>query len=66
MNEPQLMNLAMLARRLRRFGLPTAWLKAEAEAGRLPCLRAGQRMLFDSEAVEAALLNRAGKVVRGD
>ncbi len=43
----------------RRFGLPAAWFKAEAEAGRLPCLRVGSRFIFNIKAVEAALAERA-------
>lgn len=59
MDEKQLCTLHGLADRFRRFGLSKAWLKAEAEAGRIPSLRAGRRLLFDPEAVEAALLERA-------
>ena len=43
----------------RRFGVPLAWLKAEAQAGRIPSLRAGRRLLFNLEAVEQVLLERA-------
>ena len=39
-------------------GLPAAWLKAEADAGRIPCLRAGRRLMFDAEAVKKALADR--------
>ena len=42
-----------------RLGVPAAWLRAEANAGRVPCLRAGRRLLLNPEAVEAALLARA-------
>lgn len=61
--------LPMLAKRFRRFGLSIAWLKAEADAGRIPCMRAGRRVLFDAEAVEQSLLRRAAqaeKVTSGD
>lgn len=51
--------LLTLPRAARRFGLTTAWLRAEAEAGRLPCLRAGRRQLFDADALERTLLARA-------
>jgi len=51
-----LCNLFELARRLR---LPVAWLKAEADAHRIPCLRAGRRRVFNLEAVERALAERA-------
>jgi hypothetical protein len=49
----------MLAERFKPFGLTQSWLKAEAEAGRIPYFRAGRRMLFDPEAVEQVLLKRA-------
>lgn len=42
-----------------RLGLPAAWFKAEAEAGRIPSLHAGRRLVFNPEAVERALLERA-------
>jgi len=41
--------------------VPVAWLKAEAEAGRIPCLRAGKVFLFDSDVVQQVLLERAAK-----
>ncbi len=50
----------------RRFGVPLAWLKAEALAGRIPCLRVGRRLLFNVEAVERVLLERAGAPVEGE
>lgn len=59
----ELVNLRELARRLRRFGITQAWLKSEAEAGRLPCMRAGRRLLFNSDAVHAELLRLAAKGV---
>ena len=42
-----------------RLGVPAKWLRAEAAAGRVPCLRAGRRLLMNPQAVEAALLARA-------
>lgn len=42
-----------------RLGVPAAWLKAEAHAGRVPHLKAGRRILFSTEAAERALLARA-------
>lgn len=38
-----------------RIGLPPDWLKREAEAGRIPCLRVGRRLLFNLAAVKQAL-----------
>lgn len=61
MSETRLHTLRMLARRFKRYGLSAAWLRAEAEAGRIPCLRAGRRMLFDADAVEAVLIQRAAQ-----
>jgi excisionase family DNA binding protein len=40
-------------------GLPRAWLRAEADAGRLPCVRAGRRRMFDLDAVVRELNSRA-------
>jgi hypothetical protein len=48
--------LGMTARLLR---VPAAWLRAEAEAGRIPHLKAGRVFLFDPETVERVLLERA-------
>ena len=44
-----------------RTGLPIAWLKREAEAGRLPCIHAGQRIRFDFALVLIALSERQPK-----
>ena len=48
-----------------RLKLPASWLKSEAEAGRIPSLRAGRRLLFNPEAVERALLKRAAEERQG-
>jgi hypothetical protein len=57
--ENRLFTLRDLARRFKRFGLSLAWLRAEAEAGRIPCFKAGRKLVFDPEAVEQSLLARA-------
>ena len=41
------------------LGVPSAWLKREVQAGRLPHLRAGRRVLVNVEAVRRALLERS-------
>lgn len=41
--------------------LPAAWLRREADAGRLPCIRAGRRRMFDLAAVLKALAQRQTK-----
>lgn len=40
-------------------GVPVTWLKAEAKAGRVPCLKVGLRYLFDLTALREALRRRA-------
>jgi len=48
-----------------RIGVPAAWLKREAAAGRVPSLRVGRRLLMNREAVERVLLQRAEDEVIG-
>lgn len=43
----------------RRLGVPASWLRREADAGRIPCVRAGAQRLFAAELVERLLLERA-------
>jgi hypothetical protein len=40
------------------LGVPAAWLKAEAQAARVPHLKVGRRILFNVARVERALLDR--------
>jgi hypothetical protein len=54
----QLVPLSTAARWLQ---VPSKWLREEAEAGRVPCLRAGKVLLCDLAVVEAILLKRAGQ-----
>jgi hypothetical protein len=42
-------------------GLPAAWLRREADMGRLPCIRAGRLRMFDLAAVLNALAERHTK-----
>jgi hypothetical protein len=42
-----------------RLGVPAAWLRAEAEAARVPVLRAGKRLLVDVAEVQKVLIARA-------
>lgn len=55
--------LLSLPRAARRLGVSARWLKVEAAEGRVPCLRADSRYLFDIDAVVQALRPRA---VRGE
>ena len=41
------------------LGVPRSWLKAEADANRIPCLRVNRRRLFNLAAVRGALDERA-------
>lgn len=54
--ETKLLPLNAMARRLR---VTVRWLRAEAESGRVPALKAGERYLFDQVAVEDVLVARA-------
>ena len=54
--QPKLLQVGPTAR---RFRVPVRWLRAEAEAGRIPCVKAERVLLFDPEAVERILLERA-------
>lgn len=57
-NEPKLLPTGPMARRLR---VPAKWLKAEADAGRVPHVKADTAYLFAPEAVERSLLERASR-----
>lgn len=50
-----------LRRMARAIGVTSKWLKEEAVAGRVPCLKAGTRLLFSRNATMAALVKRADK-----
>lgn len=54
-----------LRRTAARLGVPAAWLRAEVEAGRVPHLRVGRRVMLNPQAVERVLLARqaGGKAV---
>jgi hypothetical protein len=54
-------DLLTLPRAARACGVPAKWLKAEAEAGRVPCLKAEQRYLFNAIALQEALAVAAAK-----
>lgn len=63
MNEiPKLVTLGHMAR---KAGVTTKWLRSEAEAGRLPYLKAGDRLLFSPDAVIDTLSRRAEEYHQG-
>lgn len=43
-------------------GLSASWLRAEARANRIPYIQMGRRWMFNIDAVEQSLLERAGTV----
>jgi hypothetical protein len=45
----------------KRVGVDPGWLQHEAEQGRIPHVRAGDRFLFDPTAVQRVLAERAGR-----
>jgi hypothetical protein len=53
---PAILSLSRMARRL---GVPQRWLRDEADAGRVPSIRAGTRYLFAPAAVGRVLAERA-------
>ena len=57
-NDTNLLPLRAMARAAR---VPATWLRAEAEADRIPHLKAGARMLFHAPTVERILLERASR-----
>jgi hypothetical protein len=56
---PPLLNLAEMSRAI---GVTAAWLRSEAEGGRVPCLAAGKTFLFCPPAVERVLAERAARL----
>jgi hypothetical protein len=61
--QSRLLPAGPMARHLR---VPVRWLKAEAEAGRIPHVRAERVYLFDPESVELVLVERARNSQQGD
>ncbi len=58
--ETTFIRLEQLARETQ---IPAAWLKREADKGRIPCIRAGRRRMFNLLAVLKVLTDRQSKVV---
>jgi hypothetical protein len=52
--------LLPLRRMAARLGVPSKWLREQAQAGRVPGLKAGDRWLFDPEVCAAAVRSMAG------
>lgn len=48
-----------VSRMAHALGVSERWLRDEAEAGRVPHIRVGRRLMFNEQLVEQALLERA-------
>jgi len=57
-NNVKLLPLFAMARRLH---VSNKWLRAEAEAGRIPHLKADNQILFNPDVVEQLLIKRASE-----
>lgn len=57
--------LLSLTRMARRVGVTQQWLRDQADAGKLPCLKAGNRYLFSPTAVQDALAVKAARTQQG-
>ena len=65
MNEQEQSELLTLPRLARRLGVTQQWLRAQADAGKIPCLKAGNRYLFNPVAVQKALAAKAAQTAQG-
>ena len=57
--------LLPLRRMATRLGVPSRWLREQAEIGKVPGLRAGDRWLFVPDVASAAVRAMAGDVLAG-
>ena len=57
--------LLPLRRMATRLGVPSRWLREQAETGKIPGLRAGNRWLFVPDVASAAVRAMAGDVLAG-
>ena len=58
-------DLLSLSRMARRLGVTQQWLRDQAGAGKIPCLKAGNRYLFNPVAVQEALATKAARLRQG-
>ena len=67
MNEPMERgrDLLPLRRMAARLGVPSKWLKEQAEAGKVPGLQAGNRWLFAPDVAADAVRVMAGDALAG-
>lgn len=58
-------DLLSLSRMARRLGVTQQWLRDQADAGKIPCLKAGNRYLFNPVAVQETLATKAARTLQG-
>lgn len=58
-------DLLPLRRMAARLGVPSQWLREQAESGKVPGLRAGDRWLFVPDVATAAVRSMAGDAMAG-
>jgi len=61
--EKRIVPLGVMARLVH---VPTKWLRSEAEAGRVPALRAGNRYVFRLDIVSRIIADRAAQASTGE
>jgi excisionase family DNA binding protein len=49
----------------RRLGVTQQWLRDQADTGKIPCLKAGNRYLFNPAAVQESLAAKAARTQQG-
>ncbi len=57
--------LLSLSRMARRLGVRQQWLREQADVGKIPCLKAGNRYLFNPMAVQETLATKAARTRQG-
>ena len=58
-------DLFCLSRMARRLGVTQRWLRDQADAGKVPCIKADRRYLFNPAAVQETLATKAAQVRQG-
>ena len=58
-------DLCGLSRMARRLGVAQQWLRDQADAGKVPCIKAGRRYLFNPAAVQETLATKAARTRQG-
>lgn len=60
-----MVDLLSLGRMARHLGVTQQWLRNQADAGKVPCLKADARYLFNPVAVQEALAEKAAQIRHG-